>query len=96
MLAGFALVTSAALFSTYIALASIPGRALHLVSFAAMMALQFALLGSRSPSLTAIGIVVAAQLGGAIAFRVLAIRRWRHVDWVRLRPLPTSNMFRGT
>jgi hypothetical protein len=95
LLAGFALATCAALFSTYIAFASIPGRGLHLASFGVMMALQLALLRPPSPSLTAISIVIAAELGGAIAFRALAIRRWRHVDWVRLRPLPPSNMFRG-
>jgi hypothetical protein len=95
LLAGLALATGAAVFSTYIALASIPGRALHLISFAIMMALQLVLLSPPSPSVTAIGVVIAAELGGAIAFRLLAIRRWRHVDWVRLRPLTTSNMFRG-
>jgi hypothetical protein len=95
LLAGFALATGAALFSTYIALASIPARALHFVSFGIMMALQLVLLRPPSPSLTANGIVIAAELGGAMAFRELAIRRWRHVDWVRLRPLQTSNMFRG-
>jgi hypothetical protein len=94
VLAGFALVASAALFSAYLAFASIPGRALHLVSFEAMMALQLALLGPLS-SPTTVGIVIAAQLGGAIAFRTLAIQRWRHVDWLRLRPLPPSSMFRG-
>lgn len=96
LLAGFALATCAALFSTYLAFASIPGRALHLVSFGLMTALQLVLLLPPSPSLAAIGIVIAAELGGAILFRVLAVARWRHVDWVRLRPLPASNMFRGT
>jgi hypothetical protein len=95
LLAGFALTTCAALFSTYLAFASIPGRALHLVSFGLMMALQLVLLRPPSPSLTAIGIVIAAELGGAVLFRALALRRWRCVDWVRLRPLPASNMFRN-
>jgi hypothetical protein len=94
VLAGFALVASAALFSTYLAFASIPGRVLHLVCFAVMMALQLALLGPLSSPTTA-GIVIAAQIGGAIALRALAMRRWRHVDWLRLRPLPAANLFRG-
>ena len=96
LLAGFGLTTCAALFSTYLAFASIPGRMLHLASFGLMMGLQLALLRPPSPSWTAIGIVIAAELGGAILFRALAILRWRRVDWVRLRPLSASSMFRGT
>jgi hypothetical protein len=61
-----------------------------------MMALQFALLRPPSPSWMGIGIVIAAELGAALAFRFLAIQRWRHVDWLRLRLLPHSNMFRGS
>jgi hypothetical protein len=104
VLAGFAATACAALFSTYLAFASIPGRALHLVSFALVMGLQFALLGivpaidagELSPSLTAVGIVTAVELGAAIALRALATQRWRHVDWLRLRPLPISSVWRGT
>lgn len=95
LLAGFTLTTCAALFSTYLAFASVPGRALHLVSFGLMMALLFALLRPPSTSLTEVGIVIAAELGGAILFRALALRRWRRVDWLRLRPLPLTNMFRN-
>jgi hypothetical protein len=93
VLAGFALTACAGLFSTYLALASVPGRALHLVGFGLMMALQFALLGPFKSPLS-IGIVTGAELVGALAFRALAMRRWRHVDWLQLRLLPTSNMFR--
>jgi hypothetical protein len=59
-----------------------------------MMALQFALLGPFKSPMN-IDIVIGAELVGALAFRALAVRRWRRVDWLRLRPLPTSNMFRG-
>jgi hypothetical protein len=105
VLAGLTAAACAALFSTYVAFASIPGRVLHLVSFALMMALQLALLGivpaieaskPASPSLTAVGIVAAVELGAAIALRALATQRWRHVDWLRLRPLPISSGWRGT
>ena len=94
VLAGFALAACAGLFSTYLAFASVPGRALHLIGFGLMMALQFALLGPFKSPLS-IGIVTGAELVGAFAFRALAMRRWRHVDWLQLRPLPTSHMFRG-
>jgi len=94
LLAGFALAACAALFSTYLAFASIPGRPLHLIAFGLMMALQFALLGPFKSPMN-IDIVIGAELVGALAFRALAVRRWRRVDWLRLRPLPTSNMFRG-
>jgi hypothetical protein len=93
VLAGFALAACAAFFSTYLAFASIPGRALHLIGFGLMMALQFALLGPFKSPLN-IGIVTGVELAGALAFRALAMRRWRRVDWLRLRPLPQSNMFR--
>jgi hypothetical protein len=94
VLAGYALAACAALFSTYLAFASIPGRALYLIAFGLMMALQFALLGPfKSPMNVAI--VTGVELAGALAFRVLAMRRWRRVDWLQLRPLTTSNMLRG-
>jgi hypothetical protein len=95
VLAGFALAACAGLFSTYVAFAAVPGRALHLISFAVMIVLQMGLLARPSPSLQAVAVVTAAELGGAFLFRAVAIRRWRHVDWLRLRPLPASNMFRG-
>jgi len=96
VLAGFLLSACAALFSTYLAFASIPGRALHLVGFGLMIALQFPLLAPPFTSPTNVTIVTVAELGGAIAFRMLALRRWRQIDWLRLRPLPQSNMFRGS
>ena len=94
VLAGFALAACAGLFSTYLAFASVPGRALHLIGFGLMMASQFALLGPFNSPLN-VGIVTVVELAGALAFRALALRRWRRVDWLQLRPLPTSNMFRG-
>ena len=93
VLAGFALAACAALFSTYLAFASIPGWALHLISFGLMIALQFALLGPFKSPMN-VGIVTGAELVGALAFRWLAVRRWRRVDWLQLRPLPLSSMFR--
>ena len=94
VLAGFALAACAALFSTYLAFASIPGRALHLIAFGLMMALQFALLGPFKSPMN-VGIVTGAELVGALAFRWLAVRRWRRVDWLQLRPPPLSSMFRN-
>jgi hypothetical protein len=95
VLAGFALAACAGLFITYVAFAAVPGGKLQLVSCGLMIGIQMALLARPSPSLTSVAIVAGAELVAAIMFRAVAIRNWRHVDWSRLRPLPTSNMLRG-
>ncbi len=90
VLAGFALAASAGLFGIYAAFAAVPGGALHISGFAVLMALQLGLLARPAPSLTSVVIVTAVELAGALFFRALALRRWRHIDWTRVRPLPAS------
>jgi hypothetical protein len=36
-----------------------------------------------------LAVVAVVELAGAALLRLLAIRRWRTVDWLRLRPLAT-------
>jgi len=95
VLAGLALSICAGLFGTYAALAAIPGNLLQLATFAVLMVAQFGLLTRLSPALPDVVLVTGLELVAAIAFRVLAITRWRRVDWLQLRPLPQSNMLRG-
>jgi hypothetical protein len=95
VLAGFALSICAGLFGIYAALAAIPGNLVQLATFAVLMVAQFGLLARLSPALPDVLIVTALELVAAIAFRVLAIARWRRVDWLQLRPLPQSNMLRN-
>lgn len=90
VVSGFALAASAGLFGIYAAFAAVPGGALHYTGFAVLMALQLGLLARPAPSLTSVVIVTAVELAGALLFRALALRRWRHIDWTRVRPLPAS------
>ena len=77
------------------ALAATKGNLLQLASFAVLMVAQLGLLARSAPPLADVVIVTAIELVGAIAFRAIAVARWRRVDWVRLRPLPATNMFRN-
>jgi hypothetical protein len=96
VLAGFALSICAGLFAIYAALAAIPGNLVHLTAFALLILAQMGLLARPSPALTDAVIVTAIELVGALAFRAFALACWRRVDWLRLRPLSASNMFRIT
>jgi hypothetical protein len=95
VLAGFALAAGAGLFGTYAAFAATPSNAIQLVSIALLMVAHIAVLSSPSPSLTGVAIITTFELTAAIGFRAFAIARWRQIDWLGLRPLPPSNMFRG-
>jgi glucose uptake protein GlcU len=41
-------------------------------------------------SLKTVAIVTAIELAGAALLRMLAIRRWRTLDWLRFKPLSSS------
>lgn len=84
-----AMTASAAIYATYVAMAAVPSAATYLWGFVPMALLQVVLLARPEPSLAAIAVVTAAELAGAAFLRPLAIRRWRTIDWLRLRPLTT-------
>jgi hypothetical protein len=95
VLAGFTLAAGAGLFGVYAALAATPGNIVHYAAFGLLVVVQLALVRPPSPSLTNVVIVVGLELVGATALRAFALARWRRVDWLRLRPLPRSNLFSG-
>jgi hypothetical protein len=84
-----AMTVNAAIYATYVAMAAVPNVATYLWGFVPMAALQVALLARSEPSFAAIAIVAAVELAGAALLRPLAIRRWRSVDWLQVRPLAT-------
>jgi hypothetical protein len=86
-LLGLAVTAGAALYGTYVAMAAVTSVATYLWAFGPMVLLQIVLLGRAEPSLTAVAVVAGLELAGAALLRLLAIRRWRSVDWLRLRPL---------
>jgi hypothetical protein len=87
-LLGLAVGAGAALYGTYAAFASVRGIATLFWGVGPLALVQIALLGHPTPSLTAAAAVAAIELAGAALLRALAIRRWRTVDWLRVRPLP--------
>ncbi|HEY3519234.1 MAG TPA: hypothetical protein VGL98_19435 [Gammaproteobacteria bacterium] len=86
---GFVLSAGAAIYATYVAMAAVPGVAMYFWGFGSMMALQIALLIFTAHSPTAVAIVAAVELVGAALLRALAVRRWRTIDWLRLKALPS-------
>ncbi len=84
-----AMTASAAIYATYVAMAAVPNVATYLWGFIPMAALQIVLLARSEPSLTAVAIITGTELTSAALLRLLAIRRWRTVDWLRLKPLAT-------
>ncbi len=88
-LLGLAVTAGAAIYGTYVAMAAVPSVATHFWGFGSIALLQLVLLIRPEPSLAALAVVAAVELAGAALLRALAIRRWRTVDWLRLRPLPT-------
>jgi hypothetical protein len=89
-LLGLAVTAGAALYGTYVAMAAVPSVvATYLCGFAPVVLLQVVLLARAEPSLTAVAVVTGVELAGAVLVRALAIRRWRTLDWLRMRPLPT-------
>ena len=88
-LLGLAMTAGAAIYGTYVAMAAVPNPATHLWGFGSIALLQLMLLVRPQPSLAAMAVVAAVELSGAALLRALAVRRWRTVDWLRLRPLST-------
>lgn len=87
-LLGLAVTAGAALCGSYVAFAGAQSVATYLWGFGSLLLVQFALLTRPAPSFEAVAIVVAVELAGTVLMRALAVRRWRRIDWLRLRPLP--------
>jgi hypothetical protein len=88
-LLGLAATAGAALYGTYVAMAAVPNVATtYLLAAGPVVLLQVVLLGRPESSLTAVAVVAGVEFAGAALLRALVIRRWRTVDWLRLRPLP--------
>jgi hypothetical protein len=87
VLAGFVLSAAAGLYGQSVALANTHSRVIYLVGCGVMVALQLGLLARPAPSATAVATVIAAEVVGVALLRVLAVRRWRRIDWSRLRQI---------
>jgi hypothetical protein len=78
------------LYGGYLSLAAVPGVTTvkpYLAGFGLMTIAQIALIARADPAATSVAIVVTVQLLGAALFRTAAVRRWRRIDWLQLRPL---------
>jgi hypothetical protein len=84
---GLAVCSSATCYGVYVALAAPQTSKTQILGFGLMALAQIALIARAEPTVTSVAIVVAAQLLGAALFRLLAVKRWRHMDWRLLRPL---------
>jgi hypothetical protein len=87
---GLAICSSAVLYGGYLSLAAVPGVTTvkpYLAGFGLMTIAQIALIARADPAATSVAIVVTVQLLGAALFRTAAVRRWRRIDWLQLRPL---------
>ncbi len=80
---------SAALCAVYVVLFARGSTPISIVGFVTLLAAQVILIGLPKPeaSLPGVATLTALQLGAAVALRVAAFRRWRSVDWLRLRPV---------
>jgi hypothetical protein len=99
---GFALMSSAALYSACMALAAV--RTVWLVAggmvfiFAVQMVVLMVLAQQPGPpvdppGVTQLAATVGIQLAGAALFRGLAELRWRSIDWLKFRPLRIGRSF---
>ncbi len=84
---GWALALSAALYGSYVGLATIRGFRLLILGCGPMAIVQIALLGTSGATTTELTAMLAAQLLGTLLFRLFAARRWHRIDWLRFRPL---------
>lgn len=84
---GLALGSSATCYGVYVALAAPRTSRMQFTGFGLMALVQIALIARAEPAVTSVAIVIAAQLVGAALFRLLAVRRWRRIDWRVVRPL---------
>ena len=83
---GLAICASAVLYGGYLSLAASRGW-MHLAGFALMAVVQIAFIARPAPAATFVAIVIAAQLAGAVLLRAAAVRRWRRIDWLQLKPM---------
>ena len=88
---GFALMSSAALYSACLGLAAVRTVWLIAAGLIAAFPMQVGVLAVISqpqpPGVAQLTAAVALQLVGAGFFRALAERRWRSIDWLKFRPL---------
>jgi hypothetical protein len=84
---GLALCVSAAAYGGYVAFAAVPGVRTQVFGFGLMTVAQLSLLARADPAVTSVVIICAAQVLGALLFRVLAVGRWRRIDWRLVQPL---------
>ncbi len=87
VLTGFVLSAAAGLYGQSVALANTHSRVIYLVGCGVMVALHLGLLARPTPSATAVATVIAAEVVGIAGLRVLAVRRWRRIDWALLRQI---------
>jgi hypothetical protein len=94
---GVALSAGAMIYAAYVALAAVRGMATYIWGFGSLALVHIGLLvfsavfseafWALSPKTVAV--ISAVELAGAALLRALAVRRWRTVDWLRFRPLPS-------
>jgi hypothetical protein len=86
---GIALMVSAVLYSGCMALASVRTAWPILFGLFGMLVVQAVLLGmeQRLSSPPQPGALLGVQLAAAGVLRIVAARRWRHIDWLKLRPM---------
>ncbi len=79
---------SAALCAAYVVLFARGSALISVVGFVMLLAAQVALIGLPKPAASVLGVatLTALQLGAAATLRFAAIRRWRTVDWLTMRP----------
>jgi len=85
-----ALLLSAALYGCYVGLTG--DLWLTVSGCVAMLIVQIALLLGGPASMIALTAMVAAHVLGACLFRYLATRRWRSIDWLRVRPIRQTRL----
>ncbi len=86
-----ALALSAALYGSYVGLAAVSGFGLLILGCLPMLIVQIVVLGTNGVASDAgVTALLAVQLVGAGSFRLLAVRRWRGIDWQRFRPLGSN------
>jgi hypothetical protein len=77
---------SAALCAGYVVLFALGSAFVSIAGFVTLLLAQFAFLYGFAPTFGALALT-ALQLAAAAALRLAALRRWRTVDWLKLRPV---------
>jgi hypothetical protein len=85
---------SSALCAAYVVLFARGSALISVVGFLTLLAAQVTLIGLPRPTASVLGVatLTALQLGAAAALRFAAIRRWRKVDWLTVRPARTQRL----